>query len=916
MSRESVERLERTISAYINSTYQEIPPTEEAFMEAATAFRTSMAALLPVDDQEFSDILARLRSHIVIQMDVGTYISDRSNGHQSWLPARRAEIEFFFWERYKKYLEEEKQWNPRVTANLGKISDEILDLCGDPEEPYFSVRGLVLGDVQSGKTANYTAICNKAADVGYRIIIVLAGMQENLRKQTQERLDAEFSGRRSEYYLDPTIKQTIKNKAVGVGRHSASGTKKGVASFTSVTKDFDSGVLRSCNLSIERVNDPVLLVVKKNKRILDNLISWLNTNNTADAGGKIDLPLLLIDDEADNASVNTRDSNDDPTAINDCIRQLLGLFSKTTYLGITATPFANIFIDPEIDEDLFPSDFIYALSAPSHYIGADRMFGDDERSCSHMIERINREALEICLPTKHKSGFIVSGLPTDLYEACNYFLLVNAVRDARGDRGTHRSMMVHLSRFRSVQSQITDLLTMWLNQVNSDLRNYAKRHVDKAGEIASIHELHRVWDKYKLSDAAGISWAKMLKSYLYKAVAPINVREVNMNTGAASLDYFNHKKDGLRVIAVGGNSLSRGLTLEGLCVTYFHRNTRMYDTLLQMGRWFGYRPNYDDLVKVWLTEEMIDWYGQITRASAELKEEIAEMRNAHQTPRDFGLRVRQDPGALIVTARNKMRTAEEITCPVTVSGQMLETPRLKASPKILKDNELVFKAFIRDLAKHGERVVGEERAQGHLFWQHVPGSVIAQLLHNFETNPWHLSYNGPALSDFVAANVWKDGWDVVLFNRGEGKAYPEGLECGSEIISLNCTEKRKILADQRMLSVTGTKVRVGQGGWTRVGLSKAQIASVEERFRKENKKKHVPDRAYLIEDRPPILMLHVLQAEYEGTPSPDLPEFLFALGVGFPRAEYETTTAKYKVNRVELRNWADIPDESDEEEQD
>lgn len=917
MSKENIETLEKMIFVSINTQYPEERPSEEDFLKEAETLRAVLSTRFPVDDQEFQEILTRLRSQIEVKMDVGEFINDRSNGHQSWLPARRAEIEFFFWERYKEYLEVEKQWNPRVTANLGKISDEILDLCGDPEEPYFSVRGLVLGDVQSGKTANYTAICNKAADVGYRIIIVLAGMQENLRKQTQERLDAEFSGRRSEYYLDPTVKQTIKNKAVGVGRHSARGTKKGVASFTSVTKDFDSGVLRSCNLSIERVNDPVLLVVKKNKRILDNLISWLNTNNTADAGGKIDLPLLLIDDEADNASVNTRDSNDDPTAINDCIRQLLGLFSKTTYLGITATPFANIFIDPEIDEDLFPSDFIYALSAPSHYIGADRMFGDDdERSCSHMIERINREALEICLPTKHKSGFIVSGLPTDLYEACNYFLLVNAVRDARGDRGTHRSMMVHLSRFRSVQSQITDLLTMWLNQVNSDLKNYAKLHADKAEEIKSIHELHRVWEKYNLSKISNISWEKLLNSYLYKAVAPIDVREVNMNTGAASLDYFNHKKDGLRVIAVGGNSLSRGLTLEGLCVTYFHRNTRMYDTLLQMGRWFGYRPNYDDLVKIWLTEEVIDWYGQITRASSELKEEITEMRNAHQTPRDFGLRVRQDPGALIVTARNKMRTAEEITCPVTVSGQMLETPRLKASSKILEDNERVFKAFVRDLAKHGERVLGEERTHGHFFWQHVSGSVIAQLLHNFETNPWHLSYNGPALSDFVAANVWKDGWDVVLFNRGEGKAYPEGLECGSEIISLNCTEKRKILADQRMLSVTGTKVRVGQGRWTRIGLSKAQVASVEERFRKENKKKHVPDRAYLIEDRPPILMLHVLQAEYEGAPSPDLPEFLFALGLGFPQAEYATTTAKYKVNRIELRNWAEITDESDEEEQD
>ena len=881
-------------------------------METASTFRASMSAMLSVDDQEFSDILARLRSHIVIQMDVGTYISDCR--HQSWLPARRAETDFFFWERYKKYLEEEKKWNPRVTANLGKISDEILDLCGDPEEPYFSVRGLVLGDVQSGKTANYTAICNKAADVGYRVIIVLAGMQENLRKQTQERLDAEFSGRRSDSFMDPTAKNT----AVGVGRHSASGTKKGVASFTSVTKDFDSGARHGCSLSIiESVNGPVLLVVKKNKRILDNLISWLDANNTVNAGGKIDLPLLLIDDEADNASVNTRDSDDDPTAINNCIRQLLGLFSKTTYLGITATPFANIFIDPRAYEDLFPSDFIYALSAPSHYIGADRMFGDDdERSCSHMIERIDREELELCLPPKHKSGFVVSKLPADLYEACNYFLLVNAVRDMRGDQGEHRSMMVHLSRFRSVQAQIADLLTMWLSQVNSDLRNYAKLHVDKAEKIASIHELHLVWDKYKLSDAAGISWEKLLKSYLYKAIAPIDVREVNMNTGAASLDYFNHKKDGLRVIAVGGNSLSRGLTLEGLCVTYFHRNTRMYDTLLQMGRWFGYRPHYDDLVKVWLTEEMIDWYGQITRASAELKEEIKKMRNAHQTPRDFGLRVRQDPGVLIVTARNKMRTAGDIPFPITVSGQILETPRLKASPEILEENERVFKAFVRDLAKNGERVEGEERAQGYLFWQHVRGPVIARLLDNFETNPWHLSYNGHALSEFVAAKEWKGGWDVVLVNRGDGAAYPGGLACGREILPMDCTEKRKILADQRMLSVSGTKVRVGRGGLTRIGLSKAQIAAVQNEFRKENRKKQVPDRAYLIEDRPPILMLHVLQAEYEGTPHPDLPAFLFALGVGFPRAEYETTTAKYKVNLVELRKWADIPDEFDEEEQD
>ena len=273
----SVEQLENTISAYINSVYKDVPPTEEEFKEKADLMRASMAAIMPVSDQEYDAVLKRLKQTLVIQMDIGTYINDRNNGHQSWLPAKRADFDFFFWNRYKKYLEEVKHWNPRVTANLGKVSDEILDLCGDPSEKQFLIKGLVLGDVQSGKTANYTAICNKAADTGYRIIIVLAGMQKNLREQTQERLDAEFTGRKSEYYLDPKAEQGIKNTPVGVGRY---GHDKKIVAFTSVTKDFDSGVLRSNNLGIENVNCPVVLVIKKNKQILNNLINWLESNNT------------------------------------------------------------------------------------------------------------------------------------------------------------------------------------------------------------------------------------------------------------------------------------------------------------------------------------------------------------------------------------------------------------------------------------------------------------------------------------------------------------------------------------------------------------------------------------------------------------------------------------------------------------
>ena len=164
----NIAMLENVISAAVSTQYKEVPPTEEEFLALAQTMRASMNAF-PVTDEDFTEILVRLRASIVIQMDVGVYINDRNTPHKSWLPSRRADLDFFFWNRYKKYLEEIKHWNPRVTATLDKASDEIVDLLGDPQskEP-FQRRGLVLGDVQSGKTANYTAISNKAADTGYR----------------------------------------------------------------------------------------------------------------------------------------------------------------------------------------------------------------------------------------------------------------------------------------------------------------------------------------------------------------------------------------------------------------------------------------------------------------------------------------------------------------------------------------------------------------------------------------------------------------------------------------------------------------------------------------------------------------------------------------------------------------------------
>ncbi len=208
---------------------------------------------------------------------------------------------------------------------------------------------------------------------------------------------------RSDYYLDPNAATVKKNTTVGVGQIDK---RKKIALFTSVTKDFSSDVLKSNSLSLSSISDPVVLVVKKNKRILQNLITWLRNNNTNGVDGQIDLPMLLIDDEADNASVNTKEAEDTPAAINKCIRELLHQFTRTTYVGITATPFANIFIDPEtedemIGDDLFPADFIYALDPPTDYIGAERIFGDENADHDDALVPLYPEEMDHFFPFSH-----------------------------------------------------------------------------------------------------------------------------------------------------------------------------------------------------------------------------------------------------------------------------------------------------------------------------------------------------------------------------------------------------------------------------------------------------------------------------------------------------------------------------------
>ncbi|MBN6529193.1 Z1 domain-containing protein [Acinetobacter pittii] len=916
----NVELLENMISTVINTKYPDVPPTEIEFDTEVATLRQSLT-MFSVSDDEFAAIKRKLKANIVVQMNLGVLIKDKTQ-HLPWLSKRRESLDFFFWNRYKKFLEEVKHWNPRVTGRLGQVSDDIVDYLGDPksEEP-FQRRGLVLGDVQSGKTANYTAICNKAADAGYRIIIVLAGMMENLRQQTQERLDAEFSGRLSQYLLDPNMRNIdIANFTVGVGRY---GKDKRIASFTSVTTDFNIKVLQSNGLSLHGLQDTVLLVVKKNKSILNNLIRWLKNNNM-DATGTIDLPMLLIDDEADNASVNTKKNDEDPTAINDAIRRLLALFRQASYLGITATPYANIFIDPDTTDDmrrddLFPRDFIYALAPPTNYIGAEKIFGEDAQF-SDSLEAIYKQEMDAFFSFDHIKTLVVDELPPSLKEAIAYFLLVNAIRDIRGDRKSHRSMMIHVSRFTDVQNHISGLVYEWLEQMRSDLQNYARLSEKESDTIPNIAYLKTVWNKHQLAEKTRLdnpmSWHEFLSGYLFSAVAPIMVNTINQKSSSKSLDYFKYKENGLRVIAIGGNSLSRGLTLEGLCVSYFYRKSQMYDTLLQMGRWFGYRPDYDDLFKIWISIEAIDWYGYITDANEELKREIIRMKNANQTPLEFGLKIRQDPASLIATARNKMRAATSVRRPITISGRLLETPRLSADIASLQDNENIFKAFVKRLSTIGKNV---DQEGARYFWSEVNKEEIEHLIRDFKTHPWHLNFQGSALADFIKSSSDVNEWDVMIA-EGSGPEY-DGLVCGDKPLSVK-TEKRTVNATSDQISISGTKVRVGAGGATKIGLSKEQRKMIEDNFRKSNDNKNIPDSAYLDIDRKPILILHVVAVDKEELDIKDnrrsqidtgvkVPDYLFALGIGIPK-NGEEKIANYMVNEVWLRSYYEATEDDDE----
>lgn len=483
------------------------------------------------------------------------YGTTQDDGHllrgkiDEWYPEASQTLDFYYWRRLERYWNQHSVLPLEVIRSVDKVTDEIMGFLGNPADRtgWNRRRGLVMGHVQMGKTTNYSALIAKAADAGYRIIIVLAGMTNSLRYQTQIRLDKSFVGRSS--VSDATHVKIYDVARVFAGEIAGYVMKHPYCGTTQLS-DFSVQSSRGVGAHQGNFAEPILFVTKKHPKVLESLTAWLQGLNNGD---KLDGPMLLIDDEADNASVNTNKNPKLTTKINGNIRALLATARQSTYIGYTATPFANIFIEPESSdqfdrEDLFPADFIKSLEPPTNYVGANRLFAEGGDLYEQCVRKID-DNYSAVLHLTHKSNHLVSSLPESLSDAIREYILCRAMRLISGDGQSHSSMLINVSRFNAVQSQVKSLVDSLLLEIRQGIETWSMSNWTKS---QVLNDLKRVWDKeYSSQETSALTWDQV-RFTLVEAIRSITTQLVNMKGGG--INYESAPATGLHVIAKIGRA--------------------------------------------------------------------------------------------------------------------------------------------------------------------------------------------------------------------------------------------------------------------------------------------------------------------------------------------------------------------------
>jgi len=848
-------------------------------------------------------IVSLLKKYDTCMLDDTFIIEDRDR-RSPWLDAyiQTHGIESLkFWGRYKKFLKIDKGLPFVSIRHIHKTTNIILDKLFDPNEKggSLSKKGLVVGQVQSGKTANYTALVCKAADVGFRFIIILAGMHNSLRSQSQLRIDEGFLGR------DTQIERT-EGKKFGVGKygdeicaHSLT-TSKESGDFTKNRADSSVGFHSA---------EPIICVIKKNCSTLRNIHKWLESKCESSGGKKLPLSshsLLIIDDEADHASINTK-KKEKPSTINACILKLLGLFSRSAYVGYTATPYANFFIPVQKKEDLFPRDFIINLKAPDNYVGPEQVFAIDSPT-----ESTNSETLPIIRTIRDHRDLVAKNnsakdIPDSLKEAIKSFIITCATRFVRGQGDKHNSMLIHVSRFVASHGCIKALIEYELDTYKDDVEQSDEAIFE---ELEKLHESYQETSREFIDTATASLKEKVeihswddIKKAIRKTINKIKVVEFNGKSKDA-LDYYTHRNGGLSVIAIGGDKLSRGLTLEGLSISYYLRSSKMYDTLMQMGRWFGYRDGYIDLCRLYISEDLNESFRIIGMADKAMRDDLDYLCRTDITPDEYALKIGSSPYGLQITAFNKLYHS----CSVKASwgGRIIESYKMYDDKQTVCANYMTSKKFVSILT-----CSDYNKCRRSYLWKNINVKDILYYLEDFKLPNEHLAFNIEGVSNYIKKlnqNCELLTWNVAVMSST--KDSNSKYDFGNQIVGSSFVRNR-VEDIKNAYCIRKNHIIAAQKDYV-IDFEEDEIKQASSDF--NNQSAYKSENRYIIEKKrkTPLLIIYPLDPHgvYDDKETCDESDPIIGLVIIFPETKC-TEFPNFVINRDLLKFYGAGEDEDE-----
>jgi hypothetical protein len=604
-----------------------------------------------------------------------------------------------------------------------------------------------------------TAVIAKAADAGYNFVILLSGLTDALRVQTQERFMGDLGLDSVHWYA-----------------------------HTHMPTDNSNGDFGRLRAFPRTANDQTqIMVVKKNAHVLRSVIRAARRTAPAITKG---WNVLVVDDECDQASVNSARYSDQMTRINQLVRELIHKFDRVSYIGYSATPFANILINPyakhdgtdEVLDDLYPKDFIYCLPQPAGYFGAERLFGrslidgdaqEEEFDGLDIIREIPPDEAGSYRPaTRADREEFELEIGGSLEEALEYHLLAASCRLHRDGPQAVCGMLVHTTSYTAPHDTIAAAVEGWLTRTCEQLEQAPDELIGRFEKLWDDEGVALPSEQWGLDRPPVKQLLPRLRELLNQGSDLAMKVIVENGQSQTRLNFAKFP----RYIVVGGAILSRGLTLEGLTTSFFTRSSSQYDTLMQMGRWFGYRGGYEDLPRAWMPSRLHEAFRDLATVEAEIRAEIAANNRRGTTPMDVAIRIRQLPG-MAITAANRMRHAQAVD--ISMSGQHRQTFKFYAhDPDWLKRNyeaglDLIDRAGIA--SGHGGRMNPRTGSGG--IYRDVPLEEIRQFLATYQVHPQHDELQGSLLMDYIKREQESSPgalshWTVLVLGPSKGRGTP------------------------------------------------------------------------------------------------------------------------------------------------